>query len=169
MYSPRSTRGTTLKTAYSNGLLTDLLQGSNPPARLLEAPRQKLHVGGAYRSGIREPVSQPLLGNEVHYLAQNLVREQGSQRCVGFGYGTGEGQQHVIAGGGEWTLGCGSPVPPGVVEVQRSPVVYEPQPVVPSEEVRVARGAIHVGHEGIEPQDAGGEIRPGRIHEGVEA
>src|SRR5215216_6387282 len=141
MHSPRSTRGTTLKTAYSNGLLTALLQGSNPPARLLETAREELHVGGAYRSGVREPVSQPLLGNEVHDFAQNFVREPGSQRGVGLGYGTGEGQQHVVAGGGERPLARGSPVPPGVVEVQRSPVVYEPQPVVPREEVRVARGA----------------------------
>ena len=47
-------------------------------------------------------------------------------------------------------------------------MVYEPQTVVPGEEVRVAWGTIHVGHEGVEPQDAGGEIRRGRIHEGIE-
>src|SRR5215218_1551904 len=114
MNSPRSTRGTTLKTAYSNGLLTALLQGSNPPARLLETARQELHVGGTYRSGVCEPVSQPLLGNEVHNFAQNFVREPGSQRGVGLGYGSGEGQQHVVASSGERPLARGPPVPPGV-------------------------------------------------------
>jgi hypothetical protein len=40
---------------------------------------------------------------------------------------------------------------------------------VPSEEVRVAEGAIHVGHEGIEPKDVGGQFRARCLHEGVEA
>src|SRR5918992_2414175 len=108
MHSPRSTRGTTLKTAYSNGLFMDLLQGSNPPSRLLETAHQELDVGGAYRSAVREPLPQPLFGNEVHAFAQDFVREPGSQRGVGVGYGTGEGQQHVVAGGGERPLARGS-------------------------------------------------------------
>src|SRR5215204_4814114 len=121
MHSPRSTRGITLKTAYSNGLSTGLLQVSDPPARLLETAQQ------------------------------DLVRESGGHRSVGLGDSPGEGQQYVVAGGGERALARGLPSPPGVVEVQRGPVVYQPQPVVPGEEVRVARGTVHVGHEGVEP------------------
>src|SRR5829696_2065078 len=171
MHSPRSTRGITLKTAYSNGLSTDLLQVSDPPARLLETAQQELDVGGAQRSGVRETglASQPLLGHKVDDPLQDLVRESGSQRGVGLGDSPGEGQQYVVAGGGERALARGLPSPPGVVEVQRGPVVYEPQPVVPGEEVRVARGAVYVGHESIEPHDAGGEVRAGRLHEGIEA
>src|ERR671916_247063 len=170
MNSPRSTRGTTLKTAYSNGLPTSLLQGFEPPARFLEAARQELHVGGAYRCVISESVlvPQPLLGHEVHDLAQDPARELGSQPGVSVEDIPGKGQQDVVAGG-ERPLARSSPISPGVVEVQRGSVVYEPQAPVPREEVRVARGAIHVRHEGIEPQDAGGEIRRGRLHEGVEA
>src|ERR687893_591988 len=137
MNSPRSTRGTTFKTAYSNSLPTGLLQGPDPPTRPLEASRQELYVGRAYRRGVREPglVPQPLLGHEVHDLAQNLVRKPGSQRGVGLGDGLGEGQQHVVAGGGKRPLARGYPARPGVVEVQRGPVVYEPQSAVPGEEV----------------------------------
>src|SRR5919107_4788710 len=126
MNSPRSTRGTTLKTAYSNGLPTSLLQGPDPPARFLGAARQELHVGGAHRRGVLEPVlvPQPLLGHQVHDLVQDPARELGSQPDVGAEEVTGKGQQDVIAGGGIRPLARGSPIPPGVVKVQRGSVVY---------------------------------------------
>src|SRR5918999_1323644 len=109
MHSPRSTRGITFKTAYSNGLPTNLLQGFGPPARLFEAARQELDVSTTHRLGVGEPglVFQPLLGYQVDDLAQGLVRELGNHRGVGFGYGSGEVQQHVVAGGRERTLARG--------------------------------------------------------------
>jgi hypothetical protein len=48
-------------------------------------------------------------------------------------------------------------------------VVYKPQLFVPYEQVRVARGAVDVLHERVEPQDASGERRIGGVHERVEA
>src|ERR671916_437549 len=171
MHSPRSTRGTTFRTAYSNGLLMGLLKGSDPAARLLQAARQELYVGRPHRLGVSEAglLPQPLLGHELDYTAQDLLRQAGYQRGVRLGDGPGEGQQHVVAGCRERALARRLPALPGVVEVERGAVVYEPQTVVPGEEVRVARGAVHVGYEGVEPEDTGGEVGAGRLHEGVEA
>jgi hypothetical protein len=45
-----------------------------------------------------------------------------------------------------------------VVEVERRPVVDQPEPPVPPEEVRVADGAVDVRHEGVEPDDVSGEV-----------
>ncbi len=50
-------------------------------------------------------------------------------------------------------------VAPGVVDVQRRAVVDQPWPAVPHEQVRVLRRSVRVGHEGIEPDDVGGEVR----------
>src|SRR5215208_790763 len=171
MHSPRSTRGITFKTAYSNGLPTNHLQITDPLARLIQAARQELDVCVTQRGGVRETglVFQPLLRHQVDYFVQDLVRERGGERDVGFGYGFREGQQNVVAGGRERALASRLPARPGVVEVQRGPVVYKPQSVVPGEEVRVTRSAVHVRHEGVEPHDAGGEVGSGRLHQRVEA
>ena len=80
----------------------------------------------------------------------------------------------MVPDGGERTPACGlqgRPVPrrPVVVEVQRCPVVYEPETIVPDQEVRVAWGAVDVGHQGIEPDDARGEVGIRRPYERVEA
>jgi hypothetical protein len=58
---------------------------------------------------------------------------------------------------------------PVVVKVQRSPVVYEPEAPVPDQQVRVAWGAVHVGHQGVKPNDARGKPGTWRLHERVEA
>ena len=80
----------------------------------------------------------------------------------------------MVAGSRERFLGRGFEAGfledgPVVVEVQRCAVVYEPEFAVPDQEVRVARGTIHVGHERVEPEDAGGEVRVGLSYERVEA
>ena len=54
-----------------------------------------------------------------------------------------------------------------VVEVERGAVVDQPQPVVPDQQVRVARGAVDVRGERVEPHDVGrqagiGAPRPAR-------
>src|ERR671917_2678303 len=48
-------------------------------------------------------------------------------------------------------------------------MVYKPQPLVPDEQVRVARGPVDVLHERVEPQDARGESWVGGIYYRVEA
>src|SRR3712207_4861660 len=120
MHSPRSTRGITLKTAYSNGLPTGLLQISDPLTRPLETARKELDVGGAQRSdaGKFGFVLQPLLGHEVDDLLQGFVLQSGGQRGVCLGDGPSEGQQHVVAGASERSLAHGLPATPGMVEIQ---------------------------------------------------
>ena len=49
----------------------------------------------------------------------------------------------------------------GMVEVERSAVVDEPQPAVPPEQVRVLRRAVDVRRERVEPDDVRGEVRLG--------
>jgi hypothetical protein len=56
-----------------------------------------------------------------------------------------------------------------VMEIQRCPVVNEPEAIVPDQEIRVARGAVDVGHQGVEPDDARGEAGIRRLYERVEA
>src|SRR5215210_1539695 len=85
MNSPRSTRGTTRRRAYSNSLLTSLLQCLHPGPRFREAGREVIDVGRAHllRGLEAELVPEPLVGDEPHHLAQRLACEQGGQDCVG--------------------------------------------------------------------------------------
>ncbi len=53
----------------------------------------------------------------------------------------------------------GDRVAPRVVDVQGRPVVDEPEPMVPDQEVRIPRRAVHVGHERVEPDHVGGHVR----------
>src|SRR5215813_11150954 len=62
---------------------------------------------------------------------------------------------------------------PGVVKVERGAMIYEPEALMPEEQVGVASRAVHVGDVGIEPNDGGGEVGVerrgggGRIGEGA--
>ncbi len=47
--------------------------------------------------------------------------------------------------------------------VERGAVVDQVEPAVVDEQVGVARGAVDVRHQGIEPDDLGGEVGRGRI------
>ena len=44
------------------------------------------------------------------------------------------------------------------MKVERGPVVDQPRPTVPDEQVRVARRTVDVRDERVEPHDPGGEI-----------
>ena len=77
---------------------------------------------------------------------------------VGLGDRAGERQQHVVADGGEALPGARDRIAGRVVHVQRRPVVDQPQAVVPAQQVGVARRAVHVEHEGVEPDDVGGQL-----------
>ena len=66
-------------------------------------------------------------------------------------------QQHVVLDAGE-RIGCPREIAvPRMVEVQRGTVVDEPELAMPDQQVRVARGAIDVAHERVEPDDRRGE------------
>src|ERR671910_261263 len=100
MNSPRSTRGTTRKRAYSNSLLTSLLQRLRPGPRFRKAGREVIDVGRAHLLRALEAglVPEPLVGDELHHLAQRLPGEQGGQDRVGQSGGLREGEQDVVAG-----------------------------------------------------------------------
>ncbi len=66
-------------------------------------------------------------------------------------------EQDVVLDQRERLVGVLCGVQTAVVEVQRGAVVDQPQPVVPEQQVGVARGAIDVGGERVEPHDVGGE------------
>ena len=55
------------------------------------------------------------------------------------------------------------------MKVERRAVVDQPQPAVPHQHVRVARSAIDVGHERIEPHDRRCELRRWRIDDRIES
>src|SRR5829696_6517037 len=164
MNSPRSTRGITRRRAYSNNLLTSFLQRSRPGSRFREAGREVIDVGGAHLLWVIETglVPEPFVGDELHHSTQRLPGEQRWQGCVGLRHGSREGEQNVVADRCVRSVGHGSQgrslaARPVVVEIEGRPVVYKPQLFVPDEQVRVARGAVDVLHERVEPQDASGE------------
>src|SRR5215210_3204335 len=102
MNSPRSTRGTTRKRAYSNSLLTSLLQCLHPGPRFREAGREVIDVGRAH---LLRGLEAGLVGDEPHHLTQRLACEQGGQDCVGHSGGPREGEQDVVAGRRVGSLG----------------------------------------------------------------
>ena len=82
----------------------------------------------------------------------------GRQLAAGRGDRGGDRKQDVIGDLGEGRAGAGFDIGPGVLEVERGAVVDQPELAVPDQQVRVARGAVDVGGQGIEPDDAGGEV-----------
>ena len=55
-----------------------------------------------------------------------------------------------------------------MMEDEGGAVVDEPQPPVPAQHVGVARGAVHVGDEGVEPHDRRRELEARRLGQQVE-
>ena len=102
--------------------------------------------------------------------AQPFVRDQGErgvdrfpdsggQAFARFGQGTGHREQHVVTedrGGGG---GCVGQRRGSVLAVEGRPVVDQPGLAVPGQQVRIARGAVDVGDQGVEEDDVGGQIR----------
>src|SRR5262249_43796604 len=59
---------------------------------------------------------------------------------------------------GETATGASEIILPGVMEVESGAMVDEPEPPVPEQKIGVAGRTIHIGDEGIEPDDLRGEI-----------
>ena len=77
-------------------------------------------------------------------------------------------QQHVVLDRGNGLVARAAVVGPVVVEVERRAVVDQPELAVPDQQVGVARRAVDVGDEGVEPDDARGELGVGLRGERVE-
>ena len=113
------------------------------------------HVGG------RWPSASPAIGSSGSHSRgwrrparwNRPASSVGARRASAVVDRPGERQQHVVADALERPLGVLVGVAPGVVDVQRGPVVDQPDPAVPDEQVRVGRGAVGVGHERVEPHD----------------
>ena len=72
---------------------------------------------------------------------------------------SGERQQDVVPAAFEGSVRVLVGIPPGVVDVQRCPVVDQPGPAVPDEEIGVARRPVGIGRERVEPDDRRGVPR----------
>src|SRR4051812_18401909 len=161
MNSPRSTRGTTRTMAKSNELSagTRRLLFEGKRCRL-QAPRQEFHVSrppaGRIGAGLgRQPVLRDLPDD---------LREQGPvqprpQAAAGLLDVPGPGEEHVVADGGEAADGHAVQVLPVVMEVERGPMIDQVERLVPPQEIGIARRAVHVGDQGVEPDRGRGEIR----------
>ena len=91
-----------------------------------------------------------------------------ARRGVDVGDAARPGQQHVVADQRKRVQRRGRIVEPGMVEVERRAVVDEPELAMPDQHVGVARGPVEVGDEGVEPDDARGELGIGRVGQRVE-
>src|SRR5215208_968303 len=176
MNSPRSTRGTTRRSAYSKRFIAWFPPVHSPTlSALADGYSGRLRKRSAPLRHSRSLTPQRArLGDHAYDGAKHLWSEPRGERRVGFGDRAGEREQNVVPDGGEGASACGLqglPVScwPVVVEVQRSPVVYEPETIVPDQEVRVAQGAVDVGHQGVEPDDARCQAGIRRLYERVEA
>ncbi len=78
-------------------------------------------------------------------------------------------EQHMIPDQGEGVHGRPIEAVPRVMKIQGRAVVDEPQPAMPYQHIDVADGAIHVAHEGIEPDHRRSQARIGHEDQGIES
>ena len=67
-------------------------------------------------------------------------------------------QQHVLGDVRERRSGLIGQIPRRMVVVDGGAVVYQPKSLVPEQQVGIARRAVHVRHERVEPDDVGREL-----------
>ena len=85
------------------------------------------------------------------------------QLCVDLAECAGTREEDVIFNQGKRGAAAFEVVMPDVVEVERCPVIDEPEASVPHQQVRVARGPVDVGHVRVEPHDRRGKLRVGLV------
>jgi hypothetical protein len=61
----------------------------------------------------------------------------------------------MVADGGKSGLRACRGIFPIVMKIERRAVIDEVQRLVPAQQIRIAGGAVHVGHEGVEPHRGG--------------
>jgi hypothetical protein len=132
------------------------------PPRRLEPPQQVLDVRAA-RGLLRLLAAEPLARHRAHDRLDQGRRDERREPRVGLGDRPRVGEEDVLADERERAVGHRRQVVRSVLEVERRPVVDEPQPTVPPQQVRVARGPIDVRHQRVEPHDRGRERRVGRV------
>src|SRR5581483_4711354 len=139
-HSPRSTRGTTRRIAYENGLRRSACTIGlfDEDARRLQPQREILDVRA------RRVADEPVARDERRDPLERAAVELRCQSLVCRGDRAGARQQDVLCDLRERAC-CplGGPQA-GVLQVQRRPVVDQPEPLVPDEQVRVPRGAVDV-------------------------
>ncbi len=101
-------------------------------------------------------VTQPHVGHERDALVDRGLRALG-ETCVGLGDRARGRQQHVVCEHRHGLVHGVCERPLSVQAEEGRPVVDQPRPPVPDQQVRVAVRAVDVGHEGVEPDDVGGE------------
>ena len=152
-HSPRSTRGTTRTIAYWKSSRAGTVGLLHPFARLARAARSRCsaygapsaHSGGtsaAASAGSRQR-RQPRVG------LRRPTRRRGSSTWSRIAGNGRRGDRQRVAG--------------AVVHVQRGAVVDQPQVAVPAQQVRVARRAVDVLHQRVEPHDRRRQLRVGRL------
>ena len=141
-------------------------------ARRGEPAQEVIEIGGAApprprRSRRASPASQAVGIRSTMSSSTGRV-SRAVRRRVDLGDAARPGQQHMVADQRKRIQRRRRIAEPGVVEVERRAVVDEPELAMPDQHVGVARGPVEVGHEGVEPDDARGELGIGRVGERVE-
>ncbi|MNT20103.1 hypothetical protein D3C72_1554000 [compost metagenome] len=103
-------------------------------------------------------IDQPAVRHQADDALDFRIRQARSQFGIHLGDAAGERQQHVVADQHEGLLAGIAGVGPVVMEVHRRAVVDQIQLAVPHHQVRIARGAVDVAGERIEPDDARGQV-----------
>ena len=158
MRSPRSTRGTTRRIAYANGLRG---RGHAPPPRRSRAApsraEQVVDVGRA--PGPSRRASRRARGRRR---ARARSSTRGASRASASRDRARAGQQHVVGDRRERAPRRPRRARAAVLAVERRAVVDQPEPAVPEQQVGLLRGAVDVRHERVEPDDVGGELGSSR-------
>src|SRR5438270_4201055 len=156
MHSPRSTRGTTRRIVYWNASRPGTLSLLDEDAWWGQPPLQEFgEVGSATVSSLPEPLGGDLRGRLLHGLCgdvgESLVGACDRFRAL---------EQDVLADQRERRARRGRQRCLAVLAVEGCPVIDEPCPPMPEQQVGVARRAIDVHHQRVEPHHIG---RPPRI------
>src|SRR5665213_2402228 len=158
--SSRSTRGTTRMAAKSYAGTQSLLNKK----RSVGEPRGQ--IGYVAVAAIRR---YPLIGNLADNLNKQFFVQARTHLPVDRRNLTRPAQQHMMTNRAERIQRLLADIAPVVMKVETGAMIDEVQRLMPPEQVRVARGAIHVGDEGIEPDRFGCNARVhGLFHGAVE-
>jgi hypothetical protein len=134
--------------------------GARPLRLAHEGPRRAQALGQEVRQ-VAAPaagiVAQPLLGHERDCGGDRGLRGA-RQALVGLVQRACRPEQHVVGDRREWLVRRARQRARAVLAEERRAVVDEPGAPVPDEQVRVARRAVDVGRERVEPDDVGRQL-----------
>src|SRR6187399_2754859 len=158
--SSRSMSGTTRTTAYSKGLRDGgTLHLAPRPLGLVHPDRPRLEPDAKVapvrvtlvRRAAEASVAQPLVRNRLDDRVQRSSLEARREPSIGFVDRASVWEEDVIGDPFERPSGVLVGIGPGVMDVEGRTVVDEPRAPVRDDEVRVARRAVRVDRQVVEP------------------